>query len=179
MKHTFIIVGPSGSGKTSLGKLLESEGYTKLITTTNRPIRPGEIDGVDYYFITETYTENLKRFGIEHNYISVTNYGDHFYGLRADEFMRKYTPEHKYIILDYKGALEYEENFEDCIIVYMDVDESTVKKRMEARGDTPEDINKRLGTYAQETKQMSELKQEGRAIVLDANESIEHLLELL
>jgi guanylate kinase len=47
------ITGPSGSGKTELIKALENRGqFARLISVTTRPMRPGEIDGVDYYFIT-------------------------------------------------------------------------------------------------------------------------------
>jgi guanylate kinase len=59
------ITGPSGSGKTELIKALESRGkFARLISVTTRPMRPGEIDGVDYYFITpaefQEYVETDK-----------------------------------------------------------------------------------------------------------------------
>lgn len=51
----FVVVGPSGSGKTSICKrILELRPrFTQCITTTTRLQRPGEIDGVHYYFISE------------------------------------------------------------------------------------------------------------------------------
>ncbi|MDN6731768.1 MAG: guanylate kinase, partial [Atopostipes suicloacalis] len=49
-KKIIILVGPSGSGKTSIGKVLEEKSIPRLITTTTRKARVGEIDGRDYYF---------------------------------------------------------------------------------------------------------------------------------
>jgi len=51
----FIITAPSGAGKTSLVRaLLAVEPHVKLsISYTTRAPRPGEVDGVDYRFVTE------------------------------------------------------------------------------------------------------------------------------
>lgn len=49
-----ILIGESGSGKDTIQKqLVENFGYRKIVTYTTRPPRDGEIDGVDYHFITE------------------------------------------------------------------------------------------------------------------------------
>jgi guanylate kinase len=48
-----ILSSPSGAGKTSIAKgLLERDPKLKMsVSMTTRPPRPGEIDGIDYYFI--------------------------------------------------------------------------------------------------------------------------------
>jgi Guanylate kinase len=48
------VTGPSGSGKTELVReLCDKHSFAKLISVTTRPKRPGEIEGQDYYFISE------------------------------------------------------------------------------------------------------------------------------
>ena len=59
-----IISGPAGSGKTTLcTRLLKEFGdsVTRLVTTTSREPRPGEVDGVDYHFISpEEFEERIR-----------------------------------------------------------------------------------------------------------------------
>jgi guanylate kinase len=51
----FTVSAPSGAGKTSLvNALIEScRGLAVSVSHTTRPIRPGEVDGVNYHFVTE------------------------------------------------------------------------------------------------------------------------------
>ena len=48
-----ILVGASASGKTEIAKILYKKGYKKCVTTTTRQIRPSEVNGIDYHFITK------------------------------------------------------------------------------------------------------------------------------
>ena len=52
----FVLSSPSGAGKTSLSQaLIKSDSHLTLsISATTRPIRPGEVDGKDYFFATES-----------------------------------------------------------------------------------------------------------------------------
>ena len=57
-----IVAGPAGTGKTTLAERLVSEmkGVEKVVTSTTRPARPGEVDGLDYHFFTEEqFSERL------------------------------------------------------------------------------------------------------------------------
>ncbi len=49
-----VIAGPAGSGKSTLCERLvaESPGFSRVVTTTTRPPRPGEVDGVHYHFLS-------------------------------------------------------------------------------------------------------------------------------
>ena len=47
-----LIIGKSGAGKDTLAKQLIAEGYQPIVSYTTRPKREGEIDGVDYMFVS-------------------------------------------------------------------------------------------------------------------------------
>lgn len=49
-----VLAGPAGSGKTTLCERMVAEvpGFCRVVTTTTRPPRPGEVDGVHYHFLT-------------------------------------------------------------------------------------------------------------------------------
>ncbi len=51
----FILSSPSGTGKTTLARrLLDEDGEIRLsVSATTRPIRPGEVDGRDYHFVSQ------------------------------------------------------------------------------------------------------------------------------
>lgn len=87
LSNIFILSGPSGAGEDSviaeLGKLLPLE---KIITTTTRPMRPGEIEGHDYYFTSvEKFQQGLKE-GAFVEYAQ--QYNGHFYGVSQAELAR-------------------------------------------------------------------------------------------
>jgi len=48
-----ILVGESASGKSTIEKQLVKNGLNKIVSYTTRPIRDGEIDGIDYHYISE------------------------------------------------------------------------------------------------------------------------------
>lgn len=78
------LMGPSGSGKdTVLKEVLKKNpnDFHKIINCTTRPMREGEVDGVDYFFISpETFAEQVLNFDM----IEATNFNDWFYGTSKD-----------------------------------------------------------------------------------------------
>ena len=73
------IVGTSGSGKTYLSKFLRNElNVPIIVSTTTRPMRDGEIEGEDYFFIdsTKEYEQDAM--------LSYTRFGGHeYFALRS------------------------------------------------------------------------------------------------
>jgi guanylate kinase len=51
----FVLSSPSGAGKTTLSRMLiaETPGLQMSVSATTRPMRPGEVDGKDYYFVDQ------------------------------------------------------------------------------------------------------------------------------
>ncbi|MDX2352190.1 guanylate kinase [Stutzerimonas xanthomarina] len=59
----YIVSAPSGAGKTSLVKaLLDAQPQVRVsVSHTTRPMRPGEVDGVNYHFVSrEEFLERLE-----------------------------------------------------------------------------------------------------------------------
>ena len=75
----FIISAPSGTGKTTLAKLLLKADFhiSSSISVTTRPIRVGEKDGEDYYFV---HQEEFKDMVQEDKLLEYAEIFGHFYG---------------------------------------------------------------------------------------------------
>ncbi|WP_033372772.1 guanylate kinase [Sandarakinorhabdus sp. AAP62] len=57
----FVLSSPSGAGKTTMSRALmaEDSGITMSVSATTRPPRPGEVDGVDYYFVSTDQFQSM------------------------------------------------------------------------------------------------------------------------
>jgi guanylate kinase len=79
-----IITGVSGSGKTTISKIFPLE--RRLVSYTTRQPRPGEKDGIDYYFITKKQSEEIEN---SENSFEKTIFAGNHYGLTIDEVLDK------------------------------------------------------------------------------------------
>jgi guanylate kinase len=75
----FVLSSPSGAGKSSIARrLLESDDHIKMsVSATTRPIRPGEVDGVDYHFVS---LEQFRAMTAKHEFLEWAHVFDHRYG---------------------------------------------------------------------------------------------------
>ena len=74
-----VLSGASASGKTEVAKILAAKyGLIKVITTTTRPMRVGEVDGKDYFFISKEKFEELIR---NDEFVEFTIYNGNYYWL--------------------------------------------------------------------------------------------------
>lgn len=133
-----ILCGKSGSGKDTIARHLEDTGFKTLVSTTTRPMREGEVDGVDYNFTTREeffrlIEDNLL---IEHReYHVVTPEGNDiwYYGLPKQSV----TWDANYVVvLDLKGTSEFMKFYgrDHCFVCYIDVDEKLREERAKKRG---------------------------------------------
>lgn len=149
----YCIVGPSGSGKTTIGEAVF--GREKELTSfTTRPKRNGEIDGVDYYFISkEKISDMIKNSGLA----EYTQYAGNYYGLTMEELFNK-TAKYKqvYVIVNYDGYRQildiYGRNVVKGIFIHMSKDD--VEKGLKNRGDQKKDIESRLKQYDSDLEKM-------------------------
>lgn len=78
-----IILGESGSGKTTLQKYIcDHTNMTRAISHTTRPMRNGEVNGIDYYFVNDNeYIDMLNN----NLFCESANYRGWFYSLAKNE----------------------------------------------------------------------------------------------
>ena len=137
MIKLLVLVGPSASGKSAIVKHLEKEyGIKKFVTCTTRPIRVGEVDGVDYYFFDKE--EFLTRYN-NCEFIETVFYNGNYYGTLKSEVDIK-----KVVILEPQGLNKFIDNINNVFAVYLETDEEYRIKRMVGRGDASLDIMKRI-----------------------------------
>lgn len=138
-----ILVGASASGKSVVvKKMSELYGVKKIVTYTTRAMRVGEINHIDYHFVTqEDFLEKKeKNFFVETAY-----YNNNYYGTAIEDISVN-----KALIVEPNGANIYYEKLKDKVyIVYLKADKETRRKRMLERGDSLEVINKRMANDEQ------------------------------
>lgn len=73
-----ILVGESASGKSTIEKeLCKNYNYQKIISYTTRPPRQGEVDGIDYHFISK---EKFHELHMNNFFAEIGCYRDWWYG---------------------------------------------------------------------------------------------------
>lgn len=73
-----VLLGESGCGKTTVAKILQQKYQMKsVVSYTTRPPRDGEIDGVDYHFVSEKEFSRLKKNG---SFAETAKYRNWYYG---------------------------------------------------------------------------------------------------
>jgi guanylate kinase len=133
-----VLAGASASGKTEVAKVLAAKyGITKIVTTTTRDKRTGEVDGVDYFFVTK---KKFERMIIEDKFVEYTLYNGQMYGSTKDQIAND-----KCVVIDPAGLRSYIAlNNKNIVTFYLEADEETRHKRMIFRGDDAEKIKSRI-----------------------------------
>ncbi|WNM53765.1 guanylate kinase [Staphylococcus phage PG-2021_5] len=139
----YAIVGQTLSGKTTLVKdLVTSTGIKQVTTYTNRPMRDGEINGKDYHFVSTEELEKPQYFGHRYFY---TKYREEpfIYAMKVNDFIL--SQEDKIVITDPKGLRELKNKFTNMVVsVYVNASEDLIRKRAKKRGDSIDEVNRRL-----------------------------------
>lgn len=78
-----ILIGESASGKSSIEKyLVDNYGYKKITSYTTRAPRDGEIDGVDYHFVSES---EFRRLAMQGFFAEKAVYNNWHYGVAKED----------------------------------------------------------------------------------------------
>lgn len=136
-----VIVGKSASGKSTIANVLSEDfKYKKAISATTRPIRAGEVDGEDYYFITdEKFTEMIKN----GEFIEWAEYRGWRYGTPKSELDKG---ENTIFVLNPQGLKAFKSLGIDCISFYIETESGLRIIRQLDRGDDKKEIERRYFT---------------------------------
>ena len=171
-----VISGFSGAGKGTLMKALlaaHPDRYALSVSATTRDPRPGEKDGVDYFFVTdETFDSMIQK----DDFLEYAKYVSHSYGTP-----RSYVEENlnlgKNVILEIEiqGALKIKEQFPDTILMFVTApDACTLRDRLVGRGtETKDVIHARLARACEESQGIENYD------YIVVNDTVEHGVEVI
>lgn len=143
-----IVSSPSGAGKTTLTRQLLAESSDKLsfsVSYTTRPMRPGEVDGTDYHFVSTQVFDGMVERGelAEHFFV----HGNH-YGTAKAPVEAALAAGHDMIFdVDWQGGAALSALWpDDCVKVFiLPPDLETLAQRLRRRAtDSAEVIERRL-----------------------------------
>ena len=158
-----VLSGPAGSGKTTLcDRLVAAHAVTlgRVITCTTRAPREGEVDGVDYHFLSQAHFEATLAAGgfLEHARVHTR-----LYGLRSADVARQLEAGRDALVnIDVQGAATLRARAAadaalagNLVTVFLRVaDPAELRRRLSGRGtDAADEIERRLRVAAEEMKQ--------------------------
>jgi len=133
-----ILIGKAAAGKDHMRKVLEGRGFTYGTSYTTRPPRAGEIDGRDYYFISEKDFKNFAENNFWYEYVEFNGW---FYGTSHEQFKKSCN----LFVMTPKGVEAINPiDRKNCTIIYLDIPLKIRKERLKLRGDLNDKIERRI-----------------------------------
>ncbi|MEJ7555408.1 MAG: guanylate kinase [Aquificaceae bacterium] len=141
----FVLSAPSGTGKTTVAdRLLKSCPKVKrIITTTTRPRREGEVHGVDYIFIDR---EEFERKIEEGYFLEYANVYGHYYGTPKDQVLKNEEEGiDSLLVIDVQGAKKVKDAYPESVLIFlMPPSIEELRRRLLGRGYGRENLEQRL-----------------------------------
>lgn len=154
----FIISAPSGAGKTSLVKQLvkANEQIVVSVSHTTREKRPGEVDGVDYYFVDK---ESFLTMVDGSAFLEHAKVFDNYYGTSQQHVEQQLLQGLDVILeIDWQGARQVRKLFPDSQSIFiLPPSLQALKERLQGRGqDSEETILRRMNAAVNEVSHYAE-----------------------
>ncbi len=146
-----VFSAPSGCGKgTMLAEILKDKNYCVSVSATTREPREGEVDGVNYYFISKG--DFLQKVA-DSEFLEHAEYCDNYYGTLISEVDGRLNEGLNVILeIEVQGAMKIREKRPDALFIFIappSVNE--LRRRLKKRGtETDEVIEKRVSQAAGE-----------------------------
>lgn len=135
----FIISGASGVGKsTVLKKVMDGRPDLQFsVSATTRAARPGEEEGVHYYFVTN---EQFQKMIEEDAFLEYDAHNRNYYGTPAQQVEDKLQQGHVILDIEPVGAFNVQKKRPDATLIFIEAPSwEELERRLRGRGDTPED----------------------------------------
>ena len=159
MKKGLLVVvsGPAGSGKGTVnGILLETGEYVYSVSATTRAPRPGEVDGVNYHYITrEEFEERIAG----KKMLEYTEYCGNYYGTPLKEALEVLDSGKNLLLeIEVEGAANVKAKYPDAVLIMLLPPSFAVQEaRLRGRGtETEEKILARLDQARRELPRFTE-----------------------
>jgi len=153
----FVISGPSGAGKgTILERVLKNRQNIEFsVSATTRSPRPGEVEGIHYFFITR---EEFKQKIESSKFLEWAHVHDEYYGTLREWVQSRLDEGHDVVLdIDVQGALQIMKNAVDEVFIFIaapSIDE--LHRRLTKRGtESEEKILRRLEVARHELEHVS------------------------
>ena len=152
-----VVSGPAGVGKGTIdGELMKRHPEIKMsVSATTRAPRPGEIEGVHYFFKTPEEFQKMIDAGAFLEYMHV--FGMNYYGTPREYVVDQLNAGHHVILeIDVQGARKVKEAFPDAIRVFIAPPSSEIlKSRLVGRGtESAAEIERRTAEATREMRDM-------------------------
>ena len=146
MSRAFVITGPSGVGKGTLIRgVMDRVGDLELsVSATTRPPRVGEVDGVDYHFLTRQQFDRRVAAG---EFLEHADYAGNHYGTLRSELEDRLRAGRPVVLeIEVQGARQVREAMPEALQVFIAPPSlEELRTRLIARGtDDAEEVERRL-----------------------------------
>ena len=135
-----IVSAPSGAGKTSLIKaLMEQDQRVEVsVSYTTRPQRPGEVEGVNYFFVSAETFHEMREAGA---FFESAEVFGHFYGTSLTQLEARLSDGADVILeIDWQGAQQVRKLLPDSAWLFiLPPSLEALKSRLQSRGQDAED----------------------------------------
>lgn len=144
-KKLFVFSGASGVGKsTILREVLKARPDLAFsVSATTRAPRPGEVEGVNYYFVSQQMFKDMIARG---EFLEYNQHNGYYYGTPYPQLARKLETSHAALDIEPNGAFRVRQVCPEAVLIFiMPPSWEALEKRLRSRGDTrPEEVAVRL-----------------------------------
>ena len=177
--NLFVVSGPSGAGKgTLLSQVIERipDAWVSVSATTRSP-RPGEIEGVHYFFLD---TDHFKSLVEQDGFLEWAQVHDNFYGTLKKSVVDHMNAGDQVILeIDVQGALQVRKALPEAHLVFIEPPSlEELERRLRQRGTETEDvISSRMKTAEVELAQKMEY--DVQVVNDDLERAVDELVEVI